>query len=247
MVRFPVLCNKHLPNLSLLPIRLSSIVPPPLFICEIMKKSFLVYHQNSKTWNYEIIKINSKRNENTLNVINREFQFSIAKRMEKLKDKKYNIVKNWRINQWISSKWKWNENERGNRKEKGRKENSVANDFETSRKNTLPLSPLSSPGSAMKERERERGRGRGRRGEREKERWFGEAGMAQIVVYNRTGIETRFVAFQLAYALVRGEEREKGEKAKFWHIWSYDTSLKWRPLLREMSRSKHVTRSRVSF
>lgn len=167
--------------------------------------------------------------------------------MEKLKDKKYNIVKNWRINQWISSKWKWNENERENRKEKGRKENSVANDFETSRKNTPPLSPLSSPGSAMKERERERGRGRGRRGEREKERWFGEAGMAQIVVYNRTGIETRFVAFQLAYALVRGEEREKGEKAKFWHIWSYDTSLKWRSLLREMSRSKHVTRSRVSF
>lgn len=76
--------------------------------------------------------------------------------MEKLKDKKYNIVKNWRINQWISSKWKWNENERENRKEKGRKENSVANDFETSRKNTPPLSPLSSPGSAIKEREREK-------------------------------------------------------------------------------------------
>lgn len=80
--------------------------------------------------------------------------------------------------------------------------------------------------------EREKERGRGRRGEREKakESWFGEAGMAQIVVYNRTSIETRFVAFQLAYAWYEGR-KEKGEKAKFWHIWSYDTSLKWRPLL----------------
>lgn len=32
---------------------------------------------------------------------------------------------------------------------------------------------------------------------RVRERSFGEAGMAQIVVYNRTGIETRFVAFRL--------------------------------------------------
>lgn len=84
------------------------------------------------------------------------------------------------------------------------------------------------------ERERKRERGRGRRREREKRResWFGEAGMAQIVVYNRTGIETRFVAFQLAYACFEGR-KEKEKKAKFWHIWSYDTSLKWHPLLQQ--------------
>lgn len=62
-------------------------------------------------------------------------------------------------------------------------------------------------------RERERKRKREKRREREKERWFGEAGMAQIVVYNRTGIETRFVAFQLAYALVRGERRERRQNS----------------------------------
>lgn len=95
--------------------------------------------------------------------------------------------------------------------------------------------------------EREKERGRGRRGEREKakESWFGEAGMAQIVVYNRIGIETRFVAFQLAYAWYEGR-KEKGEKAKFWHIWSYDTSLKWRPLL-ERCHIRNTWSIHVSF
>lgn len=35
--------------------------------------------------------------------------------------------------------------------------------------------------------------------------------MAQIVVYNRTGIETRFVAFQLAYAWYEGRKEKERE------------------------------------
>lgn len=97
---------------------------------------------------------------------------------------------------------KGDEEETGRRKEGRERGRRVANDFETSRKNTPLLTPLSSPGSAMKEKEKEKERKREkeRKEERERESWFGEAGMAQIVVYNRTGIETRFVAFQLAYA-----------------------------------------------
>lgn len=108
----------------------------------------------------------------------------------------------------VKIKWKWKGKQEGERKE-GEQCCEWFWDFQEK---------YSSPESIVVtwfcyKRERERERGRGRRGEREKERWFGEAGMAQIVVYNRTGIETRFVAFQLAYALVRGERRERRQNS----------------------------------